>query len=173
MQINLKIFIYKSELHETLSGYAILVQINLILNLKKLQSKFQEKHSNGKNMHRNKEIKTFFRDTLIFASLFIFSVQKNKYHIHKRPHHFWKLIKKGRCLGYINELTAMHSFLESSYQTPRPCYHSITNYGETEDASPSGIPNFRSCLLLSKFSTRRRRYGQKKQQPEFSHINFL
>lgn len=167
MQINLKIFIYKSELHETLSGYAILVQINLILNLKKLQSKFQEKHSNGKNTHRNKEIKTFFRDTLLFASLFIFSVQKNRYHIHKRPHHFWKLIKKGRCLGYINEPTAMHSFLESSYQNPRPCYHSITNYGETEDASPSGIPNFRSCLLLSKFSTRRRRYGQKNNNQSF------
>lgn len=118
-------------------------------------------------MRRKKEIKTFFKETLLFASFSIFSVQKNKYHIHKRPHHFWKLIKKGRCLGYINEPTVMHSFLESGYQSRLPCYHSTTNNGETEDASPSGIPNFRSCLLLSKFSTRRRRYGQKNNNQSF------
>lgn len=67
----------------------------------------------------------------------------------------------------------MHSFPETAYQTPLPCSHSITNNGEIEDASPSGIPSFRSCLLLSQFSTESRRYGQKTNIQGFSCINSL
>lgn len=78
---------------------------------------------------------------------------------------------KGRCLGYINEPTAMHSFLETGYQSPLPCYHSITNNGEAEEAPPSGIPDFRSCLMLN-FQQEGEDTGKNNNIQSFSHINW-
>lgn len=72
---------------------------------------------------------------------------------------------KGRCLGNTNKPTAMHSFLETGYHTPLPCYHFITNNGETEDASPSAFPSIGAVYCCLNFQQEGEDMGEK--NPEF------
>ena len=175
----LKNIYLENELYKNLSGYANSVHINLFLNLKKLQSKFREKHSNGENMYQNKEIKMFFRKTIYLTreinkqKLVYFLNAKEQVVYTQKTSPFFK-VYKGRCLRFLNESTPPRTASQKLATTLLSLVSAQLLTMLRLKMHLSDIPNFRTCLLLPKFSTRWRRYSwAEKQHPEFFPINSL